>query len=86
MVTTDRGWEVEVVPLVAGQRSVKEKEWLESFKVFGIGKDDGKKIMQRLGCVNLRPDLRLLTGGGFIYLLVVQKDHKVTRDPEKENL
>ena len=22
----DRGWEVEVVPLVAGQRSVKEKE------------------------------------------------------------
>ena len=48
-LATDRGWEVEVVPLVAGQRSVKEKEWLESFKVFGIGKDDGKKIMQRLG-------------------------------------
>ena len=25
----ERGWEVEVVPLVAGQRSVREKEWLE---------------------------------------------------------
>ena len=35
--------------MVAGQRSVKEKEWLESFRVFGIGKDDGKKIIQRLG-------------------------------------
>ena len=26
-LVTDRGWEVEVVPLVVGQRSVKEKEW-----------------------------------------------------------
>ena len=25
-IETDRGWEVEVVPLVAGQRSVKENE------------------------------------------------------------
>ena len=25
-IVTDRGWEVEVAPLVAGQRSVKEKE------------------------------------------------------------
>ena len=25
-LATDRGWEVEVAPLVAGQRSVKEKE------------------------------------------------------------
>ena len=25
-LVTDRGWEVEVVPLVSGQRSVKEKE------------------------------------------------------------
>ena len=45
----DRGWEVEVVPLVAGQRSVKEKEWIDFFRIFGIGKDDDKKIMQRLG-------------------------------------
>ena len=35
--------------MVAGQRSVKEKEWVESFGVFGIGKDDGKTIIQRLG-------------------------------------
>ena len=41
-LTADREWEVEVVPLVVGQRSVKEKEWLESFKVF-------KKIIHRLG-------------------------------------
>ena len=33
----------------AGRWSVKEKEWLESFRVFGIGKDDDKKIIQRLG-------------------------------------
>ena len=42
---TDRGWEVEVVPtLVTGQRSVKEKEWLESFKVFGIGKEVARRL------------------------------------------
>ena len=46
-LVSDRGW--EVVPLVAGQRSDKEKECLESFKVFGIEKEDGKKIIQRLG-------------------------------------
>ena len=46
---TDRGWEVEVVPLVVGQRSVKEKEWLESFRVFGIDKEDGKKMLHKLG-------------------------------------
>ena len=34
--------------MVAGQRSVAE-EWLESFKVFGIGAEDGKKIIHRLG-------------------------------------
>jgi hypothetical protein len=42
-------WEVEVVPLVVGQRSVKEKEYLETFKLFGIGKEDAKKIIHRLG-------------------------------------
>ena len=26
----ERGWVVEVLPLVAGQRSVREKEWIES--------------------------------------------------------
>ena len=48
-LAADRGWEVEVVPLVAGQRSIKEKEWLESFRVFGIGKEDDKKIIRKLG-------------------------------------
>ena len=36
----ERGWEIEVVPMVAGQRSVREKEWLEALRIFGIGKDD----------------------------------------------
>ena len=48
VTASDRDWEVEVVPLVVGQRSVKEKEWLETFKIFGIGKGDGKKIIHRL--------------------------------------
>ena len=42
-LAADRDWEVEVVPLVVGQRSVKEKEWSGTFKIFGIGKEDGKK-------------------------------------------
>ncbi len=48
-LAADRGWEVEVVPLEVGQRSIKEKEWLETLKIFGIGKEDGKKIINRLG-------------------------------------
>ena len=55
----DRGWEVEVVPLVAGQRSVKEKEWLESFRVFGIDKEDGKKILHNLGLTLLHEHEKL---------------------------
>ena len=45
----DREWEVEVVPLVGGQRSVKEKEWLQTLSIFGISKEDGKRIIGRLG-------------------------------------
>ena len=45
----ERGWEIEVVPLVAGQRSVREKEWLEALRIFGIGKEDGQRILGRLG-------------------------------------
>ncbi len=45
----ERGWEVEDVPLVAGQRSVREKEWLEVLRIFGIGKEDGQRIIGRLG-------------------------------------
>ena len=47
-VTGDRDWEVEVVPLVVGQRSVKEKEWLETLKIFGIGNENGRKIIHKL--------------------------------------
>jgi hypothetical protein len=35
--------------VVVGQRSVREKEWLESLKIFGIGKEAGKRIIGRLG-------------------------------------
>ena len=48
-LTEERGWEVAVVPLIAGQRSVREKEWLESLRIFGIGKEDGQRIINRLG-------------------------------------
>ena len=37
-LVTDREWKVEVIPLVVGQRSVKEMECLKSIKVFGIDK------------------------------------------------
>ena len=58
-LVTDRGWEVEVVPLVSGQRSVKEKEWLESFRVFRIDKDDSKKILRKLGLTLLHEHEKL---------------------------
>ena len=45
----ERGWEVEAIPLVAGQRSVREKEWLEALRIFGIGKEDDQRILGRLG-------------------------------------
>ncbi len=48
----EREWEVVVVPLVSGQRSVREKEWLEAFKTFGIGKEDGQRIITRRGHVH----------------------------------
>ena len=33
---------------VGRRASVKRKEWLETLKIFGIGKEDGKKIIHRL--------------------------------------
>ncbi len=48
-----------MVPLVTGQRSVKEKEWLESFRVFGIDKEDGKKILRNLGLTLLHEHEKL---------------------------
>ena len=32
-----------------GQRSIKEKEWLEILRIFGISKEDGKRIIGKLG-------------------------------------
>jgi hypothetical protein len=49
VLTSERGWEVEVVPLVVGRRSVREKECLEVLRIFGIGKEDGKRIISKLG-------------------------------------
>jgi hypothetical protein len=48
-MVAERGWEVEVVPLVVGQWSVREKEWFEALRTFGIGKEDGKRVIDRLG-------------------------------------
>jgi hypothetical protein len=47
-LTEERGWEVEVVPLVSGQWSVRDKECLESLRIFGIGKEDGQWVIGRL--------------------------------------
>jgi hypothetical protein len=57
----ERGWVVEVLPLVAGQRSVRENEWLEAMKTFGISAEDGKRIIYRLGSL-LRSEHEKLFG------------------------
>ncbi len=44
---------VEVLPLVAGQRSVREKERLEAMKTVRISAEDGKRIIHRLGSLLL---------------------------------
>jgi hypothetical protein len=58
-LAVDQEWEVEVVPLVVGQRSVKEKEWVETIRIFGISKEDGKRIIGRLGCTLLNEHEKL---------------------------
>ncbi len=55
----ERGWVVEVLPLVAGQRSVREKEWLEAMKTFGIRAEDGKRIIYRVGSLLLSDNEKL---------------------------
>ncbi len=52
-LAAERGWVVEVLPLVAGQRSFREKQWLEAMKTFGISAEDGKRIIYRLGSLLL---------------------------------
>ncbi len=49
----ERGWVLVVLPLGAGQRWIREKEWLESMKTFGISAEDGKRIIYRLGSLLL---------------------------------
>jgi hypothetical protein len=49
----ERGWVVEVLPLVVEQRSVREKKWLEVMKTFGTSAEDGKRIIYRLGSLLL---------------------------------
>jgi hypothetical protein len=53
VLAKEREWKVAVVPLVAGQRSVREKECLETFRIFGIGHTFGPSIilLQLLGKV-----------------------------------
>jgi hypothetical protein len=52
-LTEERGWEVDVVPLVVGQWSVREETWFETLRIFGIGKENGKRIIGRLGHTRL---------------------------------
>jgi hypothetical protein len=52
-LTEEWGWVMEVLPLVSGQRSVREKEWLETMKTFGISTVDGKRIIYSLGSLLL---------------------------------
>jgi hypothetical protein len=51
---------VEVLPLVAGQRWVREKEWLEAMNTFGISAEDGKRIIYRLGSLLLSEHEKLI--------------------------
>jgi hypothetical protein len=86
-LAADREWEVEAVPLVVGQRSVKEKEWLETFKIFRIGKEDGKRIIHRLGHALLNEHEKLFgsywrhTFGPSSSLL--QQTHGAQHDPRE---
>ncbi len=48
-LTEERGWVVEVLPLVTEHRSVREKECLEVMTTFGLNTEDGKRIIFRLG-------------------------------------
>ena len=56
-----RGWVVEVLPLVVGHQSVREKECLETMKTFVISTEDGKRIIDRL-CSSLLSEHEKLFG------------------------
>ncbi len=63
----ERGWVAEVLPLVAGQRSVREKEWLEDMKTFGTSAADGKRVIYRLGSSLLSEHEKLFVDTGAKY-------------------
>ena len=52
-LTEERGWVVEVLPLVTGQRSVRGKEWIGTMKTFGMRSEDWKRIIYRIGSLLL---------------------------------
>ncbi len=52
-LTEARGWVVEVLPLLSGHRSVREKEWVETMKTFGISTEDEKESFIGLGSLLL---------------------------------
>ena len=49
VLAEERGWVLEVMPLVTGQRSVRDTEWLLSLKKIGISAEEGKRIIRQLG-------------------------------------
>ena len=77
-LTVDRSWEMEVMSLVAGQRSVRDKECLEALKTFvchfGINTEDGAKIIWGVGgehyFLNTR-NYSVATGDKFLASLAV---------------
>jgi hypothetical protein len=48
--------------MIVGQQAVKEKEWLETLKIFGIGKEDEKKIIYKLGYTAIDNNFSDVTG------------------------
>jgi hypothetical protein len=74
-----------------GQRSVREKEWWETLRIFGISKEDGKRIISRLGYTLLNDHEKLFgsywrhtfgTSGSLSQLLGKDIFVRVSRPPQ----
>ena len=50
---------MEVLPLVAGLNSIREKEWIDSMKTFGISTEDGESIIYSLDSLLLSENEKL---------------------------
>jgi hypothetical protein len=46
-LSEERGWVMEVLPLVTRQRSVRDKECREVFKTFGMSTEDKNHLQAR---------------------------------------